>query len=643
MIVYDSTKYEFVNDVLNDRVDAKIYQKYREKIGKVNDGVKRSWRNSMEFMYKVLNTNIIPDNSGVAIEFSIPSSSKRIDFILTGYNEKRNESAIIIELKQWDYVEKVENKDGIVKTILNRGIHETTHPSYQAWSYASMIEDYNEAVQKYKIGLFPCVYLHNYDISDPDPLTDEMYKDHLEKAPVYAKGDLFKLRDFITRYVKYGDDKNILYKIENGKLKPSKSLQDSLLSMLKGNREFILIDEQKQVYEQAFDMAKKSHKDGRKRVLIVKGGPGTGKSVISINLLVNLTNQEMVCQYVSKNAAPRNVYSTKLKGSIRKTNIDNLFKGSGFYTESIKNEIDALIVDEAHRLNEKSGMFRNKGENQIKEIINAAKFSVFFIDENQRIDIHDIGSMDEIFKYAKKTNAIIDIMELTSQFRCNGSEGYIAWIDDVLQIRQTANFDGFNHDYDIQVIDDPNLLREMILEKNKINNKSRLLAGYCWDWEKKGRNNTETKDIFITDYNFSMSWNLDNTSTWAIDPDSVNEVGCIHTSQGLEFDYVGVIIGPDMKYENRKVMCDYNERAKTDNSLKGIKKLYQQNPGKALRIADEIIKNTYRTLLTRGQKGCYVFCVDKNLSYYLKSRLKNGQFMKNTTRNAAEESNKFET
>ena len=118
-----------------------------------------------------------------------------------------------------------------------------------------------------------------------------------------------------------------------------------------------------------------------------------------------------------------------------------------------------------------------------------------------------------------------------------------------------------------------------------------------------------------------MSWNLGNSQTWAIDAESVNEIGCIHTAQGLEFDYIGVIIGDDLRYENDKIITDVTKRAKTDQSVKGIYKMFQQDFTKAEKIAEEIIKNTYRTLMTRGQKGCYIYCTDKKLSDYLKKRL----------------------
>lgn len=267
----------------------------------------------------------------------------------------------------------------------------------------------------------------------------------------------------------------------------------------------------------------------------------------------------------------------------------------------------------------KSGIFKNLGENQVKEIINSAKVSVFFIDENQRVTIDDNGSISEIEKFASEFNAKVTKLKLTSQFRCNGSDGYLSWIDDVLEINNTGNFDGFEFDYDIKIIDDPNEVYNIIKDLNSKNNKARMLAGYCWDWVSK--KNINKYDIKIEEYDFKMKWNLSNTKTWAIDNDSINEVGCIHTAQGLEFDYVGVIIGEDIRFENGKVITDFTKRAKTDKSLNGIKKLYKENPENALKIADEIIKNTYRTLMTRGQKGCYIYCVDKALAAYLKNRI----------------------
>lgn len=612
MLVYQSTKDKFLSDVLSNNIENIILNFFEKKL---NRGVSKSeidsWKNSMGYMDRVLQDDEIPSDSGVAIEFQIPQTSKRVDFILTGKGDNNSDQVIIVELKQWSEVEET-NKDGVVKTRFKNGLVETSHPSYQAWSYASLLNGFNETVYNEKINLIPCAYLHNYDDKN-NVINNSFYNYYIEKAPAFFKSDALKLRDFIKRFVKYGDSTNIMYRIDSGKIRPSKSLADAMSSMLKGNTEFIMIDDQKIVYETALNLARKST-ENKKNVLIVEGGPGTGKSVVAVNLLVNLTKEGLISQYVTKNSAPRNVYESKLTGTLRKTEISNLFSGSGSFVKCEKNIFDAIIVDEAHRLNEKSGMFNNLGENQIKEIIDSSKFSIFFIDEDQKVTWKDIGTKDEIVKWAKKVGANINIMSLNSQFRCNGSDGYLAWLDNALQIRETANVTFDANDYDFRIFDSPVELKNEVFEKNKLNNKARLVAGYCWDWVSK--KDKKLDDIVISEYNFGMQWNLANDNIWIISPNSVNEIGCIHTCQGLELDYVGVIIGDDLIVRDKKIVTNPKKRSKTDKSLNGFGKSFKENPKEAIKKADLIIKNTYRTLMTRGMKGCYVYFVDQETKDY---------------------------
>lgn len=618
MIVYTATKETFNNDVLSNDIENIILEQYKDKLGRSTSRSEiSSWRNSMDYMYKVMIDNEIPEDAIVSIEFQIPLTSKRIDFIITGQNERQEEQAIIIELKQWSEANKTE-KDGIVETRFRGGLAETAHPSYQAWSYVAMIEGFNQTVSEENISLTPCAYLHNYE---SDGVIDhEFYQDYIDKAPIFLKSDALKLRDFIKRFIKYGDHKNVIYRIDKGKLKPSKQLADSVASMLKGNQEFILIDDQKVVYETAKALAAKASASN-KNVLIVEGGPGTGKSLVAINLLADLTKMGLVTQYVSKNAAPRAVYEAKLTGVKTRTEISNLFKGSGAFIDCEENTFDALIVDEAHRLNYKSGLYSNLGENQILEIISASKFTVFFVDDAQQIHIKDIGDVASIENWALQKGAKVTHMALKSQFRCNGSDGYLAWLDNILGIRETANYDFSPEDFDFKIFDNPNELRTAIEEKNQIYNKSRMVAGYCWDWITK-KKDPNGYDVVIPQYGFKMRWNLTTDgSTWIIAPDSINEIGCIHTCQGLEVDYIGVIIGLDLQYDGEKIVTDVLQRSTNDRSVFGIKKMLKEKPEDAKSLAGKIIRNTYRTLMTRGLKGCYIYCEDKSLKSYFKSHL----------------------
>ena len=614
MIVYLAKKSEFLNDVdsncIHDRILAEYRRTHRRGVGKSEIN---SWKNSMNYMHRILSGNEIPDDAGVAIEFGVPQTSKRIDFILTGKNIDQQQVAVIVELKQWTEASATP-KDAVVETWLGGALVETAHPSYQAWSYAVLLEDYNETVRERDIALKPCAYLHNC-VSDAS-INSLFYREYTKKAPAFLRNDAAKLRAFLKRYVKYGDSGEIIYQIRDSKISPSKDLADRLVSMLQGNREFLMIDDQKLVYETALAMVE-SATDNNKKVLIVEGGPGTGKSVVAINLIVELTNRSRLVQYVSKNAAPRTVYESKLTGSMTKSRISNIFKGSGSYLNTDPNTFDALVVDEAHRLNKKSGLFQNKGENQIKEIMAASRFSVFFIDEGQRVTFKDIGSKEEILRWADYHGAETTEMTLQSQFRCNGSDGYLAWVDNTLGIRETANrtLDGI--DYEFGVCDSPNELHDLIYEKNATINKARMVAGYCWDW--KGKKNPDVRDIEIPEHGYSARWNLSTDgSLWIIKPESVSEVGCIHTCQGLELEYIGVIFGPDLVVRNGEIMTDAGKRSRMDSSVKGYKKQSKEDPARAHAKADEIIKNTYRTLMTRGQKGCFVYSVDEETNQYFR-------------------------
>ena len=618
MIIYSSTKQSFIQDFEQGVLVKKLHQTLTEKYRRVGESEIHSWQTSLSYMANVMRDIAIPDLAGVAIEYIVPNTQKRVDFIITGLDQHNKEHVIIVELKQWGEAFKVADKDNIVSTYLRGGLHEVTHPSYQAWSYCSLIENFNEDVQTRPIELHPCAFLHNFDESISTELRDSIYSAILDISPMFTLGQMNNLRNFIKTYIPKPDTTNIIESIEHGRLRPSKALQDSILSMLKGNKEFVLIDDQKVEFERIKKAALDAIKNNQKTVYIVRGGPGTGKSVVAINLLAECIHNGYIAQYITSNAAPRNVYSTMLQKGFKKTEIKALFQGSGTFHTRSKNALQIAIVDEAHRLREKSGMYQNEGEDQIKEIINASLFSVFFIDRNQRVTFKDAGTIDKILKFSTEQKALVYEGALESQFRCNGSDGYLAWLDNVLQIAETANYDGFEGDYDFRIFDDPNAMYAAIKAKNEINNKSRVLAGYCWDWPKEGRTTSLVKDIQILEHNFGISWNLGNSTTYAIDPDSINEAGCIHTTQGLEFEYVGVIIGDDLRYENDKLIVDINKRAKTDQSIKGIKKLLKENPEEGHRIANEIVKNTYRTLMTRGQKGCYIYCTNKDLANYFK-------------------------
>lgn len=460
MLVYTATKSKFLEDVEDHNIEDIVRDKVQEYLGKnVGNSEYQSWANSLPQVEQILRDRDIPSNIGVAIEYSIPRTQNRIDFVITGKNSSDKNTIVLIELKQWSKALKT-TKDGIVNTRFAHGNKDTLHPSYQAWSYATLLKSFNMAVYEGDMALSPCSYLHNY--SDDGVLSDPFYKEYTEQAPLFFKTDKKALREYIKANIKSGDTDDVLSLVDNSEIRPSKQLADQLSSMVKGNREFVLIDSQKEVFEEAKSLENIA-RSGKKQVMIVRGGPGTGKTVVAINLLADLTNTGGNVQYVTRNSAPRLVYEAKLTGSMKKSKFSSMFQGSGGFHGVSENSYDALVVDEAHRLNYKSGMVGHLGENQVKEIINAANCSIFFLDEDQRVTLKDIGSQDEIEFWAKELNAEVVVKDLTSQFRCAGSDGYLAWLDNSLGIRETANATLSKQEYDFRVFSDPNQLRKAIV------------------------------------------------------------------------------------------------------------------------------------------------------------------------------------
>ncbi len=537
MLAYLATKDQFLFDapVIEDKVRDEVKRKLGHNVGVAEYN---SWRNSLgNAMANLLHTTDIPGDAGVAIEYRVNGRAYRIDFMLSGRNASKRESLVIIELKQWTDIEFSELSDH-VRTRIGGGIRDTVHPSYQAWSYASHLKNYNEYIYDSNVSVTACAYLHN--CMDSRVVNESRYEEKLREVPVFIKGQSAELRSLISASITEGTGTALLERIDSAVIRPSQQLADAVGSMLKGREEFVLIDDQKTVLEK---IMKASHDSltGPKRVMIVNGGPGTGKSVISINALARLTGERLNARYVTPNAAPRAVFESKLKKIFKKAEISHLFSGSGSFTETPEASFDTLIVDEAHRLKMKSGMFRNLGENQVKEIIGSARTAIFFIDEAQKVTWSDVGGILIIEEEAARAGAIVERMELNSQFRCGGSEDYIAWLDETLGIHADNSHYFTTDRFDFQIVDSPTVLHDMIKHENKVNNKSRMVAGYCWDWISK--KNPFLADISIPKFDYKATWNLTSDgSGWIISPTSVEEVGCIHTCQGLEVDYVGVIV-----------------------------------------------------------------------------------------------------
>ena len=611
MIIYKNSVANFHEDVFKGIIANKLEELFLEyNIGKESRGEYRSWNNSLEVVSSTLKYSNVNEDLWVAIEYQIPLTSKRVDFLISGIDENNNETVVAIELKQWDRVEKT-NLENCVKTYVDGRNDVRPHPSQQILSYCQLISNFNVSVQEDGINMVPCAFLHNYPSENKDVLEDESYSYVVSKAPLFYKNDREALGEFVKKHVKKPANRDLFEVIDNGKLRPSKALQDSILGLLEGKEEFVMVDEQQVAYATITKLVRDNIRRGGKYTIIVRGGPGTGKSVIAIQTMAKLLSEGYACSYMTKNAAPREVFGIKLtEGHKDKKYIAGILKSPISLERSTKENIyPCLLVDESHRL------CKHYAHKQVEDIIRSSQISVFFIDEDQRVTTKDIGTVDLIKQYAKLYNSkVIDDPSLTlkSQFRCNGSDGYMQFLDNILGIRETPNTSLDGLDYDIRVFDSPRILKEELEKINKVSNKARIVAGYCYEWISE--NVSTAYDIWLED-GFKAQWNLRGGQPFAIADTSFEQVGCIHTCQGLEFDYVGVIIGQDLRFENGRVIADQTKIAETDKTS-GIRTCKNKE------LADSLIRNTYKTLMSRGQKGCFIYCEDKALSEHFKHLLK---------------------
>ncbi len=627
MIIYQETKRQFIDDVDHNAIKSRLVDAFRAKTGSVPSDA-RVWAEEYSRFSNVLRDTDVADDIQVAIEYHISAAGRfRIDILLAG-NDGHTDNGMIIELKAWDKAE-VSDIDDLVFAPVGGGTH-TQHPCVQARKYKGLILRFNQDVREQSISFHSIAYLFNLHRRKPEPLEDARYQDVLRDSRLFLADDVDSLRDFMKQVVPNKPRKDVIWLIENGRMVPAPELIGRVSSMLEGNEEFDLIDEQNEAFQVIRHQVLAVKDLAKRHVFVVEGGPGTGKSVIAIRLLSEILRTKRMGFFVAPNAA------------FRTTLIEYLAKGNRGYREDGKALIqsswsfhqadykkdgkhDVLIVDEAHRLKGKA--YQYKGKSMVEDMVRSARISIFFLDETQRVSWNDIGSVGTIEAAADKFDAEFHApLRLNAQYRCNGSTGYLNWLDDVLQIRETANFENWGDgQYEFRVFDRAEDLYEALKKKNN-ENKARLIAGYSWKWPSGRERNRGTNAKHVTADGLSLPWNYFGEN-WATSSDGIEQVGCIHTSQGLEFDWLGVLIGSDLAFQDGVVVGNPAKRAQTDASLNGWKTEYRKATGdphtqKAiLNKVQLIIKSTYKVLLSRGRKGCYVWCADSALREYLKARL----------------------
>lgn len=621
MRLYAGTSTQFIQDSVQNQIAEKLklaffdYFRYYPSPSEIS-----SWRNSLRAVSLVFQYANLTDH-GVLLEYQLPLSSKRLDCLVSGRDRTHKDMAVIIELKQWEKCEEAPGDNEVI-TWVGGSRREVLHPSVQVGRYKMYLQDVHTVFsdETNPVTLDACTYLHNYNYYSEDVIFSRKFKQALEEGPVFTADDVEKLKAYLTKRLEGGQGRDVLLRIEQSKYKPSKKLMDHVANIIRNASEYTLLDEQQVVYDKVFSCTKGGFHDKQKTVIIVQGGPGTGKSVIALNLMADL----LLKGYNGHYATGSRAFTETLRKVIGPRGSAQ-FKYFNSYSNAQPNEIDVLICDEAHRIRSTSyNRFTPKSQRkdiaQIDEMINASKVSVFFIDDDQIVRPNEIGSVHYIREHALLKHCKVFEYELEAQFRCSGSAAFVSWVNNTLGIKKTANvLWGAGEQFDFRILSSPEAVEDEIRRRVDEGHTGRMTAGFCWPWSLPNRDGTLRNDVVIDDY--KRPWNarpearmlasdIPRASLWAHDPNGINQIGCIYTAQGFEFDYVGVIVGPDLVYNfDLQTWQGYREKS-YDTVVKRSKERFL-----------ELVKHTYRVLLSRGMKGCYVCFINQESGRFFKSRI----------------------
>jgi hypothetical protein len=618
--LYSADTKRFLQDVRARTIAAELQQRFfQEYRFAPPDGEVRAWTNSLEAMARVVERAALDDH-GVLIEYQLPLTSRRLDCMFTGH-ASRGASAVIVELKQWDYV-LPSWVDECVCTTVGMRERDVLHPSAQVAGYRRYLLDTNTAFAGDRIDLKACSYLHNLQKAAATALFDPHDAGLRREAPVFTRDDEEQIGEFLGQHLAEGGGNAVLEAVVQGRFRPHKSLLEHTASAIRNEPAWELLDEQRVAFNAVLTSVRERHEAKERTVFLVRGGPGTGKSVVAINLVAALSELGFATLHTTGSRA----FTENLRKVVGRR-ASAQFKYFNSLADAGEREIDIVVSDEAHRLREFSWNWRTPKRlrtelTQTEEIIRSAGTAVFFIDDMQVVRPSEVGSSELIRRTASELGRQVIEFELEAQFRCGGSEAFVAWVENTLEIRRTANvlWDAAE-EFEFVVLDTVGELEEWVRSRARGGFTARLSAGFCWPWSVPRPDGTLVDDVRIGDW--SMPWNakpdaaklapgIPKSNYWATDPAGIDQVGCIYTAQGFEYDYAGVIFGRDLVYRANEGWV-----GRPEYSHDSVVKREAKEPEQFARLA----KNAYRVLLTRGLRGCAIFFEDEPTRDFVLSRM----------------------
>ncbi|MEV7421596.1 MULTISPECIES: DUF2075 domain-containing protein [unclassified Streptomyces] len=564
----------------------------------------RAWRNSLPALARVL-CDAGLEEVEVLLEYKMPYSSLRADALLAGtHPETGRPSYVLVELKQWSEARLVpETKD--LCWLPGFGYRAHLHPVAQVRRYCEYLRDFTALLDGTDRHVTGVAYLHNAKDRDVAELLG-MGNGRAHLFTDSSRGAFIQhLQNQISPLAGALDADALL----ESPAVPSRELMRTAAEEILNGGKFRLMDEQQVAVSLVKRAVTISQQSDRKEVIVVTGGPGSGKSLIALHLMGHLGRNSRSVVHATGSKS----FTTTLQHVVEQKHrrAAKLFRYFLDFSSAEKNALDVLICDEAHRIRHHPGTssapdVRRSRRSQVAQLIDAARVPVFLLDEHQVVLPGEMGSVREIDEAAKARGCEVRHVNLDEQFRCGGSRAYEEWVLRLLDLNPGGPVSWKPEpNFELLLADTPQQMETYLHARQAAGSTARMTAGFCWPWSAPRQDGTLVDDIVIGDWR--RAWNVKGerevsggprSSLWATEPGGIAQVGCVYTAQGFEYAWNGTILGPDLVWRDNGW---YASKDACEDS--GLKRAAPQE-------FQLLVRNRYKVLLTRGLTGTVLFSTD---------------------------------